>query len=409
MPEQIVFRLPAAADGTYEYALLDGGGDVAGHGFAGSGELPRLLAGRRCLVVVPGADVLVTTVRMPTRRRTRITQALPFALEERLTSEVEDLHFAVGRVERDGTVHAAVVERAVMERWREEWEAAGVEPHAVIPENGAVPVDADRWRIVADEERAVLSLGDGAFALESEAAAVAVEAALAAASTPPESVVIEAPEAVSTQLQAVLAVGNPGAVEARAASGPLLARLAAAVRGRPAIDLLQGEYARRERWGWVWRPLRPAAALLAVWVAAQFSLQVAEMYRLEGESERLRAEIEQVYRDTFPEGRVVNPMVQMRQHLNAARGGTEADGGGPRLTGVLAGAAPALAGDELHLRSLRLRDGALEVELETRDIESLERVRAAIEESGALEVDVRSASARDGRVEGRLIIREVVA
>lgn len=172
---------------------------------------------------------------------------------------------------------------------------------------------------------------------------------------------------------------------------------------------MQGPYAQRERWGWLWRPLRPAAALLGIWLLAQVVLQIVEVNQLAAEREELRNEIESVYRDTFPDGRVVNPRVQMQQHLRSIQGSGEQDNDEALLSRLLVQAAPALASDRLHLRSLRLRDGALEVELNTADIESLEMLRAALEDDSDLAVEIRSASAREGRVAGRLVIRQEAA
>jgi general secretion pathway protein L len=146
--------------------------------------------------------------------------------------------------------------------------------------------------------------------------------------------------------------------------------------------------------------------LFGAWLLIQVVLQVVEVYRLEARSVELSSQIEQVYRQTFPDGRVVNPRVQMEQHLRAVQGGNGDGAGQALLSRLLAKAAPALAGDGLRLRTLRLRDGALEVELNTADIESLENLRTSLEESGSLKVEIRSAAAREGRVAGRLVIRE---
>lgn len=406
--EFLYLRLPVTDQGTYEYAIsaAGSGGDVQ-HGYASAAQVKARAVGRRCVAIVPGYEVLITQTWLPTRRSSRITQALPYALEEQLTSEIDELHFAIRRVEGDGRVHAAVVEHAAMQRWQEELAGLGVEVVAIVPESGLLAVNERRWQVLADEQRVVLALGGEGFALEPATAPVALEAALASTAQLPEQIEIEAPDGLLQRLEAVPAtLSEPPQVTGRETRSPLLVRLMERFELSRAVDLLQGPYAQRERWGWLWRPLRPAAALFGAWLLIQVVLQVVEVYRLEARSDELSSQIEQVYRQTFPDGRVVNPRVQMEQHLRALRGGNGNGAGQALLSRLLARAAPALAGDGLRVRTLRLRDGALEVELNTTDIESLESLRTSLEEGGSLEVEIRSATAREGRVAGRLVIRE---
>ena len=407
MPEYLLIQLPSDADANYRCVVIAEGGQVRDQGRLPGAALAARADGRRCIGVVPGAEVLVTRVWLPTRRRSRVLQALPYALEEQLTSDLEELHFAIRRIDADGGVHAAVVEHAVIQAWLEEFESLGLEPDALVPANGLLPADPGHWRIEADHDQVLLALGSDGFALEPAAAPVTLEAALAVAEQPPERITLQAPEALRTRLEPAVAAADPAPeLESHGSDASLLARLAAWYHPRTAVDLRQGPYARRERWGWVWRPLRPAAALLALWLLGQGVLQGLEVQRLDGEAQRLATEIEQVYRETFPEGRVVNPRAQMEHHLRAIRGDEAGAERGGQLARLLAQAAPALSGEGLRVRTLRLRDDQLEVELDTADIETLEAVRSTLESEASLAVEVRSASARDGRVDGRLVIRE---
>ncbi|ABM63151.1 type II secretion system protein GspL [Halorhodospira halophila] len=406
MPEYLLIQLPRCDDGRYRFAVVAEGGAILDQGLLRPEVVAPHRAGRRCVGVVPGAQVLVTRVWLPTRRRPRVLQALPYALEEQLTSDLEALHFAIRRIDADGGVHAAVVEHAAMQAWLDEFASLGLEVDALVPENGLLPADSGHWRVEADRNQVVLALGADGFALEPASAPVTLEAALAVAERPPQRLTLQAPAALQTRLESAAAAAEPAPeLESRAVDADLLPRLAAWYHPRTAVDLRQGPYARRERWGWLWRPLRPAAALLAVWLLGQGALQWLEVQRLEREAEQLTAEIEQVYRETFPEGRVVNPRVQMEHHLRTIRGDRGGEGGG-HLARLLGKAAPALAGDGLRVRTLRLRDGSLEVELDTVDIETLEGLRRALEGDAGLAVEIRSASAREGRVDGRLVIRE---
>ena len=48
------------------------------------------------IVIVPSEDVLVTTVTLPKMNRSRLLQAIPYALEEQVIEDVDTMHFAAG-------------------------------------------------------------------------------------------------------------------------------------------------------------------------------------------------------------------------------------------------------------------------------------------------------------------------
>ncbi|MFP4610360.1 MAG: type II secretion system protein GspL [Thiohalophilus sp.] len=410
MPEQLILRLPAAADNSYEYAVINARGELEHHARSGSDNLHQALAGRRCFVVVPGTDVLITRVNLPTRRRDRIAQALPYTLEDRLIGDINDFHFASSQSAKGPGLTAAVVDHERMRTWQQALEQLAITPLALIPENGILPLDTQQWHILADEQRVLLQLGNGSYTLEPDAALLTLEAALQEVDDDqlPAHLEIEAPQTVITRLQSVLAA-RPGVednitINTTDSDMPLLPRLASRLNERQAVNLLQGAYTRQARRDWIWRPLRPAAALLVVWLLAQYSVQFAQTQRLQAERDQLQTGIETIYRETFPDSRVVNPQMQMRQHL-AALESSEDDNNKPRLSNLLALAGPALAGDDTQLRSLRLRDDRLEVDLSASSIESLERIREKLAAYEGLAVELRSASTRGKRADGRLLIR----
>ena len=71
---------------------------------------------RQVIVLVPSAEVLTTSVDIPVKGA-RLQAALPYALEEHLAEDVEDLHFAAGNKRSSGSTPVSVVSHARMEEW----------------------------------------------------------------------------------------------------------------------------------------------------------------------------------------------------------------------------------------------------------------------------------------------------
>src|SRR5678815_6035523 len=100
---------------------------------------PAAANGRKVIVLVPGTDALLAEPVLPVKSGTKLAQVVPFALEEHLAADVEDLHFAVGK--RDGRpgTPVTVVARARMDAWQALFTDAGLQADAIYPETAALP------------------------------------------------------------------------------------------------------------------------------------------------------------------------------------------------------------------------------------------------------------------------------
>src|SRR4051794_19043541 len=105
---------------------------------ASAGELDQaapLSVGRRVAVIVPASDVLGVDSDVPAKSAAKLAQVVPFALEERVADEIENLHFALGeRSAETGRVNVLVVERSRMDAWLEQLRDAGLAAQAIYSE-----------------------------------------------------------------------------------------------------------------------------------------------------------------------------------------------------------------------------------------------------------------------------------
>src|SRR6186713_3052362 len=108
-----------------------------------SGELSQATAmatGRRLAVIVPAGEVLATDSDAPAKGAAKLAQVVPYALEERVADEIENLHFAIGERAADtARVPVVVVQRTRLETWLTELRAAGLAPTAIYPESTLLP------------------------------------------------------------------------------------------------------------------------------------------------------------------------------------------------------------------------------------------------------------------------------
>ncbi|QKT03018.1 hypothetical protein HUS23_03940 [Ectothiorhodospiraceae bacterium 2226] len=414
MVSQLIIRLApgGSTDDALEWALRHSPLRPLQVGRDHLADITPHASGARVVVLVPATDVLLTEARLPATGRQRMLKALPYALEDQLAADVDELHFAVGRRRAapagEGTPGAAlpvaVVARARMDDWLAAFKAASIQPDAFIPETLALGANVDEWVLALDEREALLATGpEQGVALEPDQIDLLLELSVAEArnkSQAPERIRLydcraEARRAPLTAPVDVVAGTCPGGV---------LALLAERLDEQHTIDLLQGPYSRRQQLERLWRPWVPAAALLLVWVGLQGGLIAYDNARLAQESAMLSERIHAVFNEALPGQRVVDARRQMERALaDVGQGAGSAGAGDFHL--LIGGSAPLLSEAQgLKLNNLRYRPGQLEVDLEVADLQTLDGLKRGLGEHG-WDVDIHSASARAGAVEGRLQIR----
>ncbi len=397
MREQFFIRL---GNDAHRVAWLDANAQVvegAPH------EAAAQVGARRVVVFVPAADITFRQVAVPTRNRARLAAAVPYLLEDLLADDVEDLHFAIGERAADERVAVAIIARARLDGWLAVLHEAGIQPAALVPEVLALPYQAGAWTLFCEPGQILARTGaQSGFVLDADNLAFILERALAEAEPRPEGVWLYGAGGAA---DAAAAVATDAGVIAQpqAEAGPPLALFAGQYHEPTSLNLLQGAYSRREQLGKLWRPWRPALALLALWVIVQFGVKIYQHGVFSAEDERLRAEVNQIYLSSFPDAkRVVDARVQMEQRLAALRGGAQSGGGFMELLAALSD--PQAIASGVELRRLGYKNGELNVALTIGDLQRLEQYKNQLV-SGGFSVEIQSATARNDRVEAQLHIK----
>src|SRR6204780_241065 len=156
-------------------------------GLAQSGPLslaaPRA-AGRRVGLLVPGAEVLLAEPELPVKAGAKLQQLVPYALEEHLAEDIDDLHFAIGRRTSDSGVRApvAVVARALLDDWLTTLREAGLEADVVYADSDLLPKNPGQAVALLEEDAVfVRPPGGSPVTLPADALGQALEIAQAGA------------------------------------------------------------------------------------------------------------------------------------------------------------------------------------------------------------------------------------
>jgi general secretion pathway protein L len=115
--------------------------------------------------------------------------------------------------------------------------------------------------------------------------------------------------------------------------------------------------------------------------------------------------MERIYREAFPNAqKVVNPRLQMDRRLRELRSGSSA--GETGVLALISVAGPVVRASEgLKIQGLSYRSGEMILNITADSLERVDKLRASLLEQGGLDVELQSASSREGRVNSRLLIR----
>jgi len=383
-------------------------------------EAAAQAAGARVSVLVPGVDVVLAQVELPAMKAQRLARAVPFALEEQLAGDVDDLHVAIGQRDAQGRVANAVVSRQQLDDWLEQLKAVGLQADVMTPEMFGLQWEAEdapghnRWSMLIDGRVGLLRTGaQTGLAFETDSLLPVLQACVDdAGDTPPASLQLTVcgndAFADSNEYRVLSASCAEQGIElSLETKGEVRSvMLAQGFDEQRAINLLQGDYSRKQQFEKLLRPWRPALMLGGLWLLLQAGVFVMEYNRLATQSGELKEQIETVYREAFPESRnIVNPKVQMQRGLEKLRGGGgQSDG----LLVLLAKAGAVLKDTPgASLRTLRFKGNKLDVDVNMPDLQSLDKLKQRLSEEAKLNVEIVSASSRDGKVESRLSLQAV--
>jgi general secretion pathway protein L len=405
MIESLVIRLRAAEDAQASWLIVDGNGARSGN--VQSGPLADALSlsqSRRTCFVLPAAEVTLARPDLPpVRGAARIAQAVPFALEDNLASDLDHLHFAIGpRDASSSATPVALVARSTLERWRSAWEAAGIRPDAAYAESSLLPVVPNALVLLLDEGTLhICRAGGVAYALDAEPLAVALEVALGEVAEPGEHVTFYATpaeyEAHKDTIEGLRA--RTATLQVKLLPDGALPLLAAQLPTAQPINLLQGEYAAPSSFGsqlQQWRlPAALAAALLLTFVGAQG----LKLWQLRQAEKQLDAQIAATFNQILPGQPIVDPRAQIQGVLSRASGG-----GGALLSSMSLLAQAVAQAPATRVELLSYRSGVLELRILAPTVEALDAIKQTMSRGGA-SVELQSANPREQQVEGRLQVR----
>jgi general secretion pathway protein L len=416
MSESLVIQLRDGASPQWMVCNDDGHVVVE----AMSGELAQATAmstGRRVAVILPAGEALATDSDAPAKGAAKLAQVVPYALEERVADEIEQLHFAIGdRDSATGRVPVVVLERSRLEARLAELRAAGLNPQAIYSPATLLPAMPGQMIGLLEGDSLTLRTPDAPpLVLPALSITDAFEMALSMQTSAVEGLE-PAPlglllyaghdEWEAHQLKIDAFRDRFTGVKVQLLPRGSLSVLAPAAAADDAVNLLQGALAVSSPTELTWRSWRIAAVLAASLLCLHLGARFYELNRLRKVESSLDAGIEQAFRAAMPgQQNATNARRRVEQRLLQVQGG---GGRGTLLPALVAIANARGAVPSAKIEGLTFRDGTVDLRIDTPDAASLDAIGQQLR-SASWQADIMGGNVNGDTYKGRLQIKKAGA
>ena len=377
----------------HRWALVDRRGEVVNEGVSETLELipvPAKLS--QAVAVVPGEVVTIHRVELPARSRSKALASAPYALEERLATDVDSLVFTVLDWQSGQHTTVSVIERAYIETLQSEFSKLPFSVTTLVPEYFLVPMHPQARYTLARMPNGTFALRAGecnGMILDENA----LEYWWHSVDDPDAAVAVNHLDSGRRLIE----LGGTSISEWEFGTEfPEWLR-----HGHTAIDRIN-----------VWDPvhgvggpgessrlLKVALAVFGLGLLTSLAVDIYDNYVLFRQNAAVDREIIQVFHETFPDiRRIVNPRLQMEQRITELRTGTVSAG---EFQTLLASVARAIPVANATLDEITFRDDAMLITCTTADFAGLDRLRERLAMDNNINVELISSGSRDNKVNAR--------
>lgn len=419
MSEYLVIRIDQSQIQLAHWIAVDSTGARRSEPVIGTlQEAAAHIGDREVIVLVPSAEVLTTSVDIPVKGA-RLHAALPFALEEHLAEDVEDLHFAAGSKRSSGRTPVSVVSHERMKEWISALDYAGITPNSVIADSyGLARIPGTISMLVADE---FVFINDGAD-IELVMQGVSPGDALAAIGALDDGGDADGDDDSSpvSMPRHVLVYCEPGdderyqhdwiamrheldSVDVKLLPDGAMPRLAVTVATGAGINLLQGQYAAKKEYSGLFRPWKYAAILALAFVLVGVASKALDFYLLSQQEATLKKTFNTEYQQMLPGAPETDDPGAVIDSLRRRIGTVDTP---PIFLQSMEQLSKAIQQNrQAQIQAISFRAGVIDLRVSAPDVATLDNVQRAIAESGQFRASIQSTDQDGESVSSRIQIQ----
>ncbi|HSW71688.1 MAG TPA: type II secretion system protein GspL [Gammaproteobacteria bacterium] len=351
------------------------------------------------LVIVPTHSMLLTQATLPPLSAYRLQQALPYALEEQVLDELDELHFAPGSYQsQTGHLPVAIVKKTQLEQWQKMLQNQGIQANQLIPAVFTLPYEENKWQVLIEENTATVRTGlYTGFCSELENLETLLTLKLGEEEQVPEKLIIYHAKKEHFHFSSLTLPSDTSILSPK----QRLCLAAAALNQGPTLNILQGAYASTRKHRMPEknkRVFRLAALIFSLWLGLIGVSKITSLLILTIGHHHLQNLITATYQTHFPQEKLgFDPKAQFAAKLKKALGESEKN----RLFQLLGYLARSAS--SIRIQSLTFQNNQLNLELLASSFASLDNFILSLKAQG-IAVKQQNTSLANNQVKAVLFI-----
>ena len=353
-------------------------------------------------VLLPLQSMLLTSVNTRARKTKHLQKAVPYALEDEVADDVENLHFALGQRYGENDYPVAIIEKNSLDLILQKLADADIYPDILTADVFGLPFREDTWTILIEDERALVRTSKfQGFTIDLHNLQQILTSSLRQAETTPTELNVYRCDSHESGVKKFNFPINTNELDD---CPPGL--FADGLDENECINLLQASYQKKDKKHRQFAPWKAAAILFGVWIGLSIVSVMIDHARLSKEEKNLNTQIETLMRQTFPDMHNISAdsaRIKMESRLKnfiaSANDGSQA--GFMELL-AMSGESMQQVG-KVNIDTMDYREGKLNVSVKSSDIQMLDRIKQSLSNKNYL-AEIQSANTQGSVVEAKLVI-----
>lgn len=349
------------------------------------------------IFLVSASDVLLMEINLPVKNRRLLKKALPFALEDWLTQDVDQYHLAWSPQYKDRVLVAAIAHETMQHRVNH-FQTAAINLQAIYPETLLLPLQQDGAAVLIDRGRAIVRYGNcSGGGIDSAHLPMLLEKVIA------ENQQIRSVRIWTTELMPELVLDKNIGIESKL----ILSGLAFLIDHKQEpleLNLLSSPYSQNDKAQKNWQVWLPSIALILMAFVWQFGVALNNYWSYKDQLLALQTQNQQLFKQTFPNiKRLVNLKTQAEQEMLTLK--KMASPGGAEFLNLIYHSGEILKQTPLlQLQEINFTNDVLTIRLTATALAEIEQFKQQLENQNAMSVKIQTAEANDKGFWARLEI-----
>ena len=388
------------------WSMVNAGGELTTKLTRGSlDDAAEFTHNNKVVMLLSSNFIHLNHIQLPTKNKQKLLNAAPFALEDQLADEIENLHFVIAGTSDKTSTAVACINKNTLDNILTKCSQANIKLDAILPDALCLTADTKQW--------AMLFFDDSVYIQQNPLMALSIERDYYKTvfghtldnhkTTTPQKVIVFQPQDEPCEQLENEKLNETEIINVAYNDHPLVVFCGHYKQAMP-LNLLQNDYKPISNSNIHLKRWRLAAALAFVWMVIHLTDIAFQNNKLEASNQKLRAEIVQIYKDAFPKSKkIVNARVQMEQKLDELR-----SGGGENKTGfisILSDAHQAFSTNkDVTIQSISYRNNSMDITVTSNNLKSVEQVNKKLND-GTLKSEIVSSTSENNVVKGNIRIR----